>query len=279
MRYAVYLLCVGGLMLGLCQTAPAQLTWERTEQRVEVGWEQEVITAKFPFRNEGDYALAVLQVEAADKGLRATIGNRKVVEKGQSGEATLSLANRGVFGEMTYTATVKTDERSAPQVLVLHVVPEGWDAMSEQEKQALAAEGERLRNLPPPLVIEPRVARWLPGVPGEPPEAKTITITVKSDEPVRVTGLKPIGDRVMPYGVSLRELEAGRRYEVKVTPQAAKGANVRHLLGVWALQTDMSEELQKRQQMAGDVRIVAMTVNPGGVMPVPAGVEGRSPRD
>ena len=271
MNFFMWAAALSALWCGV--EAQAQLTWETTEQRVEVGWDQERISAQFPFKNTGSYALTVLSVEPQSKALRATVGSpQRTYKQEQSGAATLSLVNRGVFGEKTYTATVKTDERTAPQVLVLHVVPKGWDTMSAQEKDDLTREGERLQALPSPLEVQPRVLMWLPGQPLEP---KTVTITVHGDTPVTVEKLEALAGpdaRPGPEGefkTTLKTVEPGRQYTVEVRPGSSGDSGASGVSGAsraategasWRLVTDMDESLQKRQRVHGDAKIIAMVI-------------------
>ena len=147
--------------------ASAQLAWDTQHHYAEPGDDEFQVRATFSFENTGSYPLTVVSIRALDDGLRARqVGSKRTIRPGEIGAVVLSYPNSGVFTETMLRAEVRTDERGdEPITLAVTVAPEGWSDMTDEQRAAVEQEGQRLRELPAPLTIKPRMLLWRPGRP------------------------------------------------------------------------------------------------------------------
>lgn len=175
-------------LLLLTSFSRAQLQWDNPIQQFQRAPQDEVLEARFTFRNTGAKAVTI-------KSLRASCGcttPRLEKETYAPGEAGAVVA-RFVFGDrkgpQRKTIEVRTDDGSAvPVLLDLRVL------------------------IHDPLTIEPALVWWKRG---DPAAAKIIQLTAEAAQPVRIKRISSSNPRL---AAKLETVKTGEHYTVAVTP-------------------------------------------------------------
>lgn len=93
-------------------------------------------------------------------------------------------------------------------------------------------------TIPELVSMEPKALKWMVG---SEPATQRITITMNHDKPIAVTRM---ASSSKSFRAELKTLEAGRKYEVLVTPLSTEGPGI----GVIRVETDCEVESQRNQQ-------------------------------
>jgi hypothetical protein len=166
----------------------AQLQWDNPVQEFRRTPQDEVIEARFAFRNAGTKPVTI-------KSLRASCGcttphlEKKTYAPGEAGEVVARFVFGDRKGPQRKTIAVRTDDVSAePVVLDLRVL------------------------IHDPLTIAPALVWWKRG---DPAAAKTILLTAEAAQPVRIKRVASSNPRL---AAKLETIKAGEQYSVSVTP-------------------------------------------------------------
>ena len=297
------LLCVVSLLWPVFVSG--QLQWEQTSAHVEIGAPDDPwrVVAEYRFTNDGDYPLSIRKLtplgEAEAMGVRATVvldpiegkrssGRGRTVEVGQSGAVKVYWNRAIVFEEYVFEVGVRTDEglkaQQALPTLMLRVTPPGWDRLDDTQRRALLDERERLRGLPVPVEVVPRMLAWGP----EETEAKTVTVALRGVDAEDFRGMedtrqqelrearpgfKTTGFKTERLGVDREAGDEETTVAVRVSLPEISGdegfndtrlrsARLRgRIASMFEAQVNLEGDLLNRQRMAGKPTLVARQVS------------------
>lgn len=184
------------LLLFLCLVAPAfaQLKWDQPKQNLSPSPGEKVVTAKFRFTNVGPSPITIVDIRPSCGCTTATLAKKKYAP-GESGEIEAKLNFAGHVGHQEKWIYVTTNvPGSEPALLSLAV------------------------DIPPEVTIQPEFVMWRVGDPLEP---KTMRVVIPEGIPTRVIAAQADNPTML---VQLREVQAGKEWEVKVTPTSTREA-------------------------------------------------------
>ena len=253
-----------GLAIFMATTiAQAQLTWDTTEQHVELSLKQEYIVSEFTFTNSGNYPLTIRSIQPVTNSIKALLKNSaRTIEPGESGVIQMRWRCQTLFDKQLFTAILRTDSRDSGMTeLKMYVVPVGWKNMTLEQKSTLKSEELWFKSQPVPVTVVPNQLLW---VPGEPKNAKSIVITVTGDEPIQIDNPALESNPNSYFQVDWHIEEEGRRYRMAVTPVNDVENRGQES---WLLNTDMSDVLIKRQWIEGALRVHAQVIPAAGAIP------------
>ena len=181
-------LLVCALALLACRPVfPASLQWKSTDLQLAARPGQDSMNAVFAFRNAGDTAVRILALDPSCSCMSAE-PDKAVHAPGESGEIRVVLALTGYVGRMHRTLAVTTD-----------------DAQGRYTELTLTV------DIPEWVTITPRFLFWRLG---DPPEEKTVDISVADPEAATVDKLECANPR---FQTRLSPRETGR-YRLAVKP-------------------------------------------------------------
>lgn len=168
-------------------TARAQLRWERTEVQFEASAAEQQVVGVFPFSNVGSVPV---RIESVKTGCGCTVVKlgRNVIPPGESDRLIATFVFGGRKGEQRKTIVVQTDDPRSSVKLAL---------------------SGTIREL---AQVRPTFLYWKVG---EPALSKVSAVRIVHDRPIRIVrAVSATGG----FRVGLREVDAGRQYEIEVTP-------------------------------------------------------------
>jgi Protein of unknown function (DUF1573) len=186
----------GILLLSLSLITPvfAQLKWDQPKQTLIPQPGQKVVTARFGFTNAGSSPVTIIDVHPSCGCTTATLA-KKEYAPGESGEIEAKLNFAGHVGHQEKWIYVTTNVAgSEPALLSLAV------------------------DIPPEVTIQPEFVMWRVGDPLEP---KTMRVVIPEGIPTKLVAAQADSPRMQ---VRLREVQAGKEWEVKVTPTSTREA-------------------------------------------------------
>jgi hypothetical protein len=185
---------VSVLLFFLCLVAPAfaQLKWDRPQQVFTPKPGEKTVTARYRFTNIGASSVSILDVHPSCGCTTATFAKREYAP-GESGEieAKLNFAGHVAHQEKWIYVTTNTIGEE-PALLSLTV------------------------DIPPEVTIQPEFVMWRIGDPLEP---KTMRVLIPDGIPTKLVAAQADNPTMQ---VRLREVQAGKEWEVKVTPTSTR---------------------------------------------------------
>jgi hypothetical protein len=184
----------GILLLSLSLITPvfAQLKWDQPQQTLIPQPGEKVVTAKFGFINVGQTPVSILDVRPSCGCTTATLA-KKEYAPGESGEIEAKLNFAGHVGHQEKWIYVTTNTvGEEPALLSLTV------------------------DIPPEVTIQPEFVMWRVGDPLEP---KTMRVVIPDGIPTKMIAAQADNPTMQ---VRLREVQAGKEWEVKVTPTSTR---------------------------------------------------------
>ena len=203
MNTRIFVLLAG---LAVAPQTRAGLEFEKPVQSAEVKISDAEIGTKFAFKVTGDKPVKITDIRTFCSCVKAqTLDGKMVFQPGESGVIDTAFEVGGFEGELKKEVVVTTDDTAHPESrLVLEV------------------------KIPRMFELTPAQLIWQVG---ETPAPKTVRIKVLGDDPVKVTAA--VSSRgTMTTGI--REVAAGREYEITVTPSATDTK----VLGLVRVETD-----------------------------------------
>jgi hypothetical protein len=216
------------LLLTLLGVLPvtATLTFETTSRDVHAEVDQRLAKCEYRFTNTGDKPVRIARFDSSCACLTVQVaGGKRDYAAGEEGviRAVFDLGN--ATGEVEKIVQIWLDD----------------DPPLEPSVRLTA----RL-HIPELVQIEPKTLHWKVD-PTEAPSPQTLAIRIDHDEPIHIQKVESSRD---DFEVRLRELEAGRSYEIDVEPKSlAKPA-----LGVIYIRTDAKHERFQLQRAFAVVR-------------------------
>ena len=184
------------LLLFLCLVAPAfaQLKWDQPKQVFIPKPGEKTLTARYRFTNTGTSPVSIIDVRPSCGCTTATLA-KKEYAPGESGEIEAKLNFAGHIGHQEKWIYVTTNMAgSEPALLSLAV------------------------DIPPEVTIQPEFVMWRVGDPLEP---KTIRVVIPEGIPAKLVAAQADNPTMQ---VRLREVQAWKEWEVKVTPTSTREA-------------------------------------------------------
>jgi hypothetical protein len=185
---------VSVLLFFLCLVAPAfaQLKWDQPQQVFTPKPGEKTVTARYRFTNIGTSPVSIIDIRPSCGCTTATLAKKKYVP-GESGEIEAKLNFVGHVGHQEKWIYVTTNVAgSEPALLSLAV------------------------DIPPEVTIQPEFVMWRVGDPLEP---KTMRVVIPEGIPTNLVAAQADNPTMQ---VQLREVQAGKEWEVKVTPTSTR---------------------------------------------------------
>jgi len=182
------------LLFFLCLVAPAfaQLKWDQPQQVFAPKPGEKTVTARYRFTNIGASPVSILDVRPSCGCTTATLA-KKEYAPGESGEIEAKLNFAGHVGHQEKWIYVTTNTvGEEPALLSLTV------------------------DIPPEVTIQPEFVMWRVGDPLEP---KTMRVVIPDGIPTKMIAAQADNPTMQ---VQLREVQAGKEWEVKVTPTSTR---------------------------------------------------------
>lgn len=176
--------------------AAGTLTFENPKQDILVTGEEKTITADFPFKNESDGDAVIQKYDSGCACISAGVKDSKLTYKpGESGtiRAVFDLAQFTGTTDKSIAVWLKGDPEHKPSILLTARV-----------------------TIPALVEVEPKSLIWEVDVE---PEPKTVTVTMKHTEPIKVLSLSGADQR---FKQELKTVEEGKKYEIVVTPASTE---------------------------------------------------------
>ena len=180
--------------LSLITSVSAQLKWDQPKKTLTPSLGEKVVTAKFGFTNVGPSPITIIDIRPSCGCTTATLA-KKEYAPGESGEIEAKLNFAGHVGHQEKWIYVTTNVAgSEPALLSLAV------------------------DIPPEVTIQPEFVMWRVGDPLEP---KTMRVVIPEGTPTKLIAAQADNPTMQ---VRLREVQAGKEWEVKVTPTSTREA-------------------------------------------------------
>jgi hypothetical protein len=179
-------------LLGFATSVSAQLKWDQPKQTLTPSRGEKVVTARFGFTNVGPSPIAIIDIRPSCGCTTATLA-KKEYAPGESGEIEAKLNFAGHVGHQEKWIYVTTNVAgSEPALLSLAV------------------------DIPPEVTIQPEFVMWRVGDPLKP---KTMRVVIPEGIPAKLVAVQADNPTMQ---VQLREVQAGKEWEVKVTPTSTR---------------------------------------------------------
>ena len=174
--------------LALVTPVFAQLKWEQPKQTFAPRPGDKSVTAKYRFTNIGASPITIIDVRPSCGCTTATLA-KKIYASGESGEIDAKFNFAGHIGHQEKWIYVTTTlPGTEPALLSLAV------------------------DIPPEVTIQPEFVIWRIG---DPPQSKTMRVIVPDGFPTKMVAAQADNPAMQ---VRLREIRAGKEWEIKVTP-------------------------------------------------------------
>ncbi|MEP4078276.1 DUF1573 domain-containing protein [Haloferula sp.] len=217
---ALLLMCIGLVLPGF----GGELTFEKKLETVEVPLDGRKVTADFKFENKSDEEVRIAKYNATCSCMTVQVkGGKLSYAPGESGVI------RGVFDMGNFSGTVD----KAVQIWV------------DDDSEGMPSITLTARIHIPVLVeVEPKTLRWDVG--GN-TDSQVLTISMKHDEPIKVTSATSVNPH---FELELKTIEEGAKYELVVTPTDTETQRI----GLISIETDCSIEKHAKQRAYTIVR-------------------------
>jgi hypothetical protein len=190
-----------GLTLTTALTCSADLEFESKSIELKANPSDQVVQAKFLFKNTGEKDVEVNEIQIGCSCLSATT-DKKVYEPGESGRVVVAFRLGSFTGHQQKGLTIVTgDKRTRLQVGV---------------------------QIPDVITITPDIAEWTVG---EKPEAKSFKVVIDHPDPIKVLG---VTCKREGFTHELKTVKEGREYEIVLKPASTAKA----MLGMLTIDTD-----------------------------------------
>lgn len=169
------------------------LEWEKTTLEITPQAAEKTVEANFGFRNTGDHPVDILKIRTTC-GCTVAGSAGKTYGAGETGSVKVVFTVGGRKGMQEKTVLVKTSEKETPDVLILRV------------------------DLPDTVRTDKQLLEWKTGDPADP---KAFEVTVSEPEKTKIKSVRAFGE---VFQANLKELEAGKKYQIVVTPSNTQHA-------------------------------------------------------
>jgi hypothetical protein len=210
------------LILSAAMARAAGLEFNEQKKEIRPEPDAKTVIVDFPFTNKTGKPVTITKSDPKCACLTVQVsGGKFTYAPGESGvvRATMTLGN--LMGTQSKTIDLWLGQSAKPALQLDLVV-----------------------HIPSIITLDPKTVHWDIG--GK-PEPRTIHISMDGEKPVRITGVTAFPES---FRHELKTLEAGRKYELVVTPQDTTSA----LLGRIMIETDCTITKHRTQQVFAQVR-------------------------
>lgn len=203
------------------------LDWDRETQSFEAEFEQESITATYPFANTSDQTVTIVDTKATC-GCTVPSLDKKTYAPGESGELTAIFTIGSRQGKQRKLITVTTESA------------DGEKASYELKLEV---------DIPVPVTFQPRVRFWKMQ---DAAETQEILVTFHERMPMSLDALAhKDGEESRSFDYEIETVDPGLQYRIKITPRTPHQAarDVVHLVS-----DDDSKGILKRYPIYAYVR-------------------------
>lgn len=204
------------LLLLLSITIPklkAELVFDQNPIELKPEPADEVVEAKFTFRNGGDKPITIVGLDSACSCLEATL-DKATYQPGEKGYGIARFKVSTFVGRHEKTLHITTDDPKQPEQVLTSVI-----------------------DIPVIVQIEPKTLKWTLG---EPAVAKTYHITINGPDPVHLKNINATRDIV---SFNLEEVTPGRHYKIHLQPKNTDNITI----GALRIETDSKYPRHVRQ--------------------------------
>ncbi len=216
-----------GIFCALLSFASAQLQFETPNQQLTAKPEDSKLICDFAFENKGTTVQEILAYVPNCGCITAQISNdgKLVYQPGEKGvlRATFDLGALAGPVAKQIVITMKGDHEDRPSITLTATI-----------------------DIPELVKLEPKTIEWLTE---ETKTPKIIKVSMHDEKPVHILGVTSSNPN---FEVSLKEVVAGKEYEIAVVP-AANAQNVQGI-GVIRVETDCQVSKQKNQMAFAVIR-------------------------
>lgn len=205
--------------------AAGTLKFEETKKEILVQNEESTVTTDFPFKNESDSDAIIEKYDSGCSCISAGVKDSKLAYKpGESGtiRAVFNMAQFTGTTEKSIAVWLKGDPANKPSIILTARI-----------------------TIPELVEINPKSVIWEVG---SKPEPKTVTLTIKHPEPIKVVSMTGADAR---FKQELKTIEEGKKYEVVITPASTDKVG----MGVIHLETDCKIERHRSHRIFTMVRL------------------------
>lgn len=225
----------------------ADLDFDTKQVTYEAKPAEKQFEAVFSFKNTGKHPIDITKVDS-NCGCISAKTDKERYEKGESGKVVAVFKIGSAEGVQTKSINlIYKEDQPIVRPKVVAPSPNSSDPLAfiEQEKPepvepvVSPAQTDRLTVeliVPTIVQIDPKITKWHMG--GE-TETKTIHITMDHEEPIKIKSVRSSRDNIR---VETKEVEAGKRYEIAITPQSTDKVQ----LGMLTIETDC--EIKKHRK-------------------------------
>jgi hypothetical protein len=200
------------------------LTFEETTRSVVVDDDKKTLTVDFPFVNKGDSDAIIERYDAGCPCATVGVKDSKLAYKpGESGTVRIVFDMGLIPGTVDKVVALflKGDPSSNPSVKLTTRI-----------------------TIPALVEVEPKSLIWEVG---SKPEPKTVTVTMKHTEPIRILSVSGADAR---FSQELKTIEEGKKYEIVVTPASTEKVG----MGVIHMETDCKRDRHRSHRVFTVVR-------------------------
>jgi len=200
------------------------LKFEQTRKELTVGNDDKTVTVDYDFKNDSDSDASIEKYDAGCPCATVGVKDSKMTYKpGETGTIRIAFDLAMVPGTMDKAVAIflKGDPANHPSTtLISHI------------------------TVPALVEVEPKSLMWDLG--GK-PEPKTVTVTMKHTEPIKIISMSGADPR---FTQELKTIEEGKKYEVVITPTSTEKVG----MGVVHLETDCKFDRHREQRIFMVVR-------------------------
>jgi hypothetical protein len=212
--------------LALCAPlAAAELKFETKLRELKIAADEAKAVTEFPFKNESSEDVEIVEYSSGCSCLSASISpsGKLVYKPGESGVIRSEFELSALAGTVDKAVAIrlKGDPKDQPSVILTTRI-----------------------HIPVLVEMEPKTLFWNLGEEAKP---KSVTLTMKHTEPIKVVKISGADSR---FSQELKTIEEGKKYEITVTP--ASTANV--AMGVIHIETDCKLQRHRSQRVFMVVR-------------------------
>jgi hypothetical protein len=201
------------LVMGLGGEGRAEIALDVAMVEVKPKPEDETITVSFTFRNTGDKAVTILNLESGCSCLSSSLDARTYAP-GASGTGKAEFKVSSFVGRHEKSVTVTTDDEKQPQWVIPFVL-----------------------DVPAVVDIEPKTLQWWLG---DEAVEKTCVVKMVGDKPLKVTNVTSTRESVE---FKSEEITPGREYRITVKPKSTDEV----VMGALKIETDSEIPKYQRQ--------------------------------
>jgi hypothetical protein len=193
--------------------ASADLRLDVKQVEVKPKPEDEKITVEFTFKNHGDKAVRVLNLESACSCLAANL-DKAVYQPGEAGKGNAEFKVSNFVGDHEKTISVTTDDPAQPEWIIPFLL-----------------------SVPAVVDIQPNNVQWWVG---EAPSEKKVSVKFDKEHPMKITNITATRENVT---WAVKEIEPLHHYELTVKPTDTKDVTI----GALKVETDSKIPKYARQ--------------------------------